>query len=325
MTNISRSPYDFNQETDNESWNFEHINDIRDSQLEDRGDDFDIELELIPLTNYFGHDRIIVISHGAETPLSTLPTSMTDEWWPLVTDCFTRKQSVEVNGRIWTSPELKEFYASVKIALPTIEEAEQEVRDDNFLDDEAEGGVYVFRTPSNFSNELIDYINPAWRKAHGMTKEQYDAEVEKTRQNLERMKAKQSSPYDQATAEPTAQAKRKDQEQEMLKNARAAFQDVGNPNRTPAVQEYESSRKKGIVAWLLWLFLGVLGAHRFYLGNTGYAIAMLLCGWMTLGIWPLLDGIICINPNLKKQNRELWDRIAAKYGINPTPAPESAI
>ena len=321
MTNISLHSYDYNQETDNESWNFEHLNDLRDSEMADRGDEFELELQLTPATNYFGHDRIIVISHRSHTPLSTLPTSMTDDWWPLVTERFAAKDPIEVNGRIWTSPELKEFYASVRIALPSIEEAEQEVRDDMYLDDGTENGVYVFRTPVDFSNEFNDYINPVWRQAHGMTKDQYDAEVEKTNRELERMQAAKSSPYESAQAAPTPQ----EQQRNMVDNARASFNDATNANRTPAVQEYESSRKKGIVAWLLWLFLGALGAHRFYLGNTGYAIAMLLCGWMTLGIWPLLDGIICINRNLKKQNRELWERIAAKYGINPTPAPESAI
>ncbi|MDQ0428511.1 TM2 domain-containing membrane protein YozV [Planomicrobium stackebrandtii] len=54
-------------------------------------------------------------------------------------------------------------------------------------------------------------------------------------------------------------------------------------------QEMETKSKKPLVAYLLWFFLGTLGAHRFYLGNTGMAICMILFGWLTLFIWPLID------------------------------------
>lgn len=94
--------------------------------------------------------------------------------------------------------------------------------------------------------------------------------------------------------------------------------------RFQALMEYEANRKKGVVAWLLWLFLGAFGAHRFYLGNTGYAVAMLLLGWLTIGIWPFLDGLIGINRNLRAQNQNLWHRLAATYRLPLEPAPESA-
>lgn len=311
MTNISPSSYDFDQETDNESWNFERLNDLRDTEMKERGDDFEVELRLIPATNYFDNDRIIVISDGRNSPLSTLPTSMTDEWWPLVTDCYAQDIFVEVNARIWTSPEMKEFYASVRIDLPSIEDAEQTVRDDNYLDDAESGKPYVFRTPPGFANELNDYLNPVWRKAHGMTDEQMEMEHQKTVERLERMRAERekNSPYKASSAGASSNS---------------GSPQVDAQRRSQAMAEYESSRKKGIVAWLLWLFLGVIGAHRFYLGNTGYAVAMLLLGWATLGIWPLLDGIICINRNLRTQNLALWERTALTYAVSPEPAPESA-
>lgn len=311
MTNISLYSYDYNQETDNESWNFERLNDIRNSEMAERGEDIEIELNLIPVTNYFGHDRMIAISDGGRMPVSTLPTSMTDEWWPLVTDCFAQDISLEVNARIWTSPEMKEFYASVRIDLPSIEEAEQEVRDDMYLDEGAENGVYVFRTPPGFANELNDYLNPVWRKAHGMTDGQMEMEHQKTVERLERMRAERekNSPYEAPSAGASGDT---------------ATPQVNAQRRSQAMAEYESNRKKGIVAWLLWLFLGVIGVHRFYLGNTGYAVAMLLLGWATLGIWPLLDGIICINRNLRTQNLALWERTALTYAVSPEPAPESA-
>jgi TM2 domain-containing membrane protein YozV len=52
--------------------------------------------------------------------------------------------------------------------------------------------------------------------------------------------------------------------------------------------------KSKVVTFLLWFFLGVFGAHRFYLGDIGLGIAMLLLGWLTFGIWPFIDGIYCL-------------------------------
>ncbi len=40
---------------------------------------------------------------------------------------------------------------------------------------------------------------------------------------------------------------------------------------------------------LLSLFLGSLGIDRFYIGDTGLGICKLLFGWLTFGIWPLID------------------------------------
>ena len=40
---------------------------------------------------------------------------------------------------------------------------------------------------------------------------------------------------------------------------------------------------------LLSVFLGGLGIDRFYIGDVGLGIAKLLLGWLTLGIWPLID------------------------------------
>ncbi|MEU6535123.1 TM2 domain-containing protein [Streptomyces sp. NPDC047000] len=56
------------------------------------------------------------------------------------------------------------------------------------------------------------------------------------------------------------------------------------------------SDKSKIVAGILQIFLGGLGAGRWYVGNTGVAIAQLLtCGG--LGIWALIDGIIFLTSN----------------------------
>lgn len=75
--------------------------------------------------------------------------------------------------------------------------------------------------------------------------------------------------------------------------------------------EFKSSKKDPVIAWLLWFFLAPFGGHRFYLGNTGYAVCMLLFGWITLFIWPLVDGFF-INKRLKEINDELELQIIQK-------------
>lgn len=52
--------------------------------------------------------------------------------------------------------------------------------------------------------------------------------------------------------------------------------------------ELMSRQKSSGTAWLLLIFGGGLGAHRFYLGRTGTAIAMLLTAG-GLGVWTLVD------------------------------------
>lgn len=65
------------------------------------------------------------------------------------------------------------------------------------------------------------------------------------------------------------------------------------------------SDKSKIAAGLLQLFLGNLGIGRFYMGDTGIAVAQLLtCGGC--GIWALVDGvIILINGGTDSEGRPL--------------------
>ncbi|MDI6604243.1 MAG: TM2 domain-containing protein [Thermoanaerobacteraceae bacterium] len=51
--------------------------------------------------------------------------------------------------------------------------------------------------------------------------------------------------------------------------------------------EMEKYKKSTTVAYLLWLFLGGFGAHKFYLGKIGMGflyLSMSIIGWLTLGI-----------------------------------------
>lgn len=87
-------------------------------------------------------------------------------------------------------------------------------------------------------------------------------------------------------------------------------QHVGAPAYPPAGPHvYQStvmvtSGKNKIVAAVLAFFLGMLGVHRFYLGDTGYGVAMLaitivsffltfvvigLFGLIAMGLWSFID------------------------------------
>ena len=54
-------------------------------------------------------------------------------------------------------------------------------------------------------------------------------------------------------------------------------------------------RKVNKVAYiLLTFFLGCLGVHRFMRGQVGLGVVMILVGWLTFGIWWLVDFIISL-------------------------------
>ena len=87
-----------------------------------------------------------------------------------------------------------------------------------------------------------------------------------------------------------------------------------------ATMMYDANRKSTGVAYLLCLFFGGLGAHRFYLGETGTGAAQLVLwvlGWVTffvawipLYIWIVVD--LFLIPGLASTyNMKLADRFAS--------------
>jgi TM2 domain-containing membrane protein YozV len=81
---------------------------------------------------------------------------------------------------------------------------------------------------------------------------------------------------------------------------------------------YDAHRKSTGAAYLLWLFLGGFGAHRFYLGQTGTAVTQLVllllgwiplfAGWVILGIWLFVD-LFLIPGIARDENLKIADRL----------------
>ena len=83
-------------------------------------------------------------------------------------------------------------------------------------------------------------------------------------------------------------------------------------------QKVTNEAKSTGTAYILWFALGGLGGHRFYLGRTGSAIAMLcltVVGFITsiigvgilvllaVGLWLLVDAILVPGMVAKQKNR----------------------
>ena len=66
------------------------------------------------------------------------------------------------------------------------------------------------------------------------------------------------------------------------------------------------SDKSRLGALLFCIFLGVFGAHRFYVGKTGTAILTILTVGGVFGIWPLIDLIMILIGSFRdKENRRV--------------------
>jgi TM2 domain-containing membrane protein YozV len=67
-----------------------------------------------------------------------------------------------------------------------------------------------------------------------------------------------------------------------------------------------SNDRSLVVAVLLWFFFGLIGVHRFYLGDIGMGVLYLLTGGLC-GIGWLVDGILFLTGSLKPKNGEYID------------------
>ncbi|WP_199427110.1 TM2 domain-containing protein [Thermaerobacillus caldiproteolyticus] len=77
--------------------------------------------------------------------------------------------------------------------------------------------------------------------------------------------------------------------------------------------EMEKRKKSSGTAWLLWIFLGGVGAHRYYLGKTGTAILMTLT-LGCLGIWTLID-LFLLSGMIRNTNAEIERQIIEEIRV----------
>lgn len=82
---------------------------------------------------------------------------------------------------------------------------------------------------------------------------------------------------------------------------------------------YDANKKSAGVSYLLCLFFGGFGTHRFYLGYTGSAVdqlvlwflswATLFLAWIPLGIWLIVD-LFLIHGMVRQKNMAIADGFA---------------
>jgi TM2 domain-containing membrane protein YozV len=95
-----------------------------------------------------------------------------------------------------------------------------------------------------------------------------------------------------------------------------------------AAAQYDIEKKSLIVAYVLWFFLGYIGAHRFYLGRplsgsvmlalsaiffilTWVSLGFLGFLWFVMGLWWLIDALLI--PGIAAgRNTRIADRIFAR-------------
>ena len=74
--------------------------------------------------------------------------------------------------------------------------------------------------------------------------------------------------------------------------------------------EVERRGKNKVLMYVLWLFLGGIGGHRYYLGDIGYAIGMTLTIG-GLGVWTLID-VFIIGKRLETKTAQLEREVIEK-------------
>jgi TM2 domain-containing membrane protein YozV len=74
-------------------------------------------------------------------------------------------------------------------------------------------------------------------------------------------------------------------------------QQAGLSNDARALMLFEANKKSIGVAYVLWFFLGMFGAHNFYLRRTGCAVAQLILSLTVIGMivtlfWVIVDAFL---------------------------------
>jgi TM2 domain-containing membrane protein YozV len=84
---------------------------------------------------------------------------------------------------------------------------------------------------------------------------------------------------------------------------------------TRAMMLFEANKKTALIAYILWFFLGIFGAHNFYLNRKGAAIAQLILSLIVVGLiitvfWVLIDAFL-IPGWIRRENNKLAVQLGA--------------
>jgi TM2 domain-containing membrane protein YozV len=101
------------------------------------------------------------------------------------------------------------------------------------------------------------------------------------------------------------------------------IQGLNDQQRAVYLGQYNANKKDGTVAVLLALFLGGVGAHRFYMGEVGLGILY------AVFFWTLIPGLIAfveiflMSGRVSRYNLSLAETLAGQVRLMmPTPMPQ---
>ena len=78
-------------------------------------------------------------------------------------------------------------------------------------------------------------------------------------------------------------------------------------------QRVTNEAKSAGTAYLLWFFLGLFSAHRFYLGRPGSAFLQILSYFVIIGfVWWIVDAFL-IGDMIKEDNANIRRRLSAQF------------
>jgi len=98
----------------------------------------------------------------------------------------------------------------------------------------------------------------------------------------------------------------------------AAPSDLSIESRILIEQRVMNDGPSAGVAYLLWLFLGVFSAHRFYLGRPGTALLQIASYFILVGfLWWLLDAVL-IQDMLRARRAAIRGRLAGEAMSPPS-------
>jgi TM2 domain-containing membrane protein YozV len=103
---------------------------------------------------------------------------------------------------------------------------------------------------------------------------------------------------------------------ELPPNMRQTIEQQGGLSKdTRALMLYEANSRSVLVAYLLWFFLGLFGAHNFYLKRTGIAVVQLILTITVVGsavtlIWIIVDAFLILGW-VRNQNNLLAMQLGA--------------